>query len=61
MLVSLYIWLSALFGVPSATGQAGLLDVGDQQAMTSSASGGSSSSGSKNRGLSRKTSIYNGF
>jgi hypothetical protein len=60
ILVSIYIYLAALFGVPTAQGQDALLDVGDRQTTSQSASKGASS-GSSNRGLTRKGYIYNGF
>jgi len=61
MLISLYIWLSTLFGVPAINGEAPLLDVGDRQTMSSSSKGKSSSSCGSDRGLTRKSCIYNGF
>ncbi len=57
LFVTLYLWLSTMLGVPTPTGEDAPVDVGDKQAMTQDAKGKSS----KNRGLTRKGFIYNGF
>ena len=62
MLVSLYIWLSSLFGGPLPTDYNGQqAQAGDQQAMSAPPSSKKKSSDSDDRGLTRKGYIYNGF
>jgi len=61
MLVSLYIWLMSLFGGPVLNDYDGhQVQTGDRQAMSSTSSK-KKSSGSEDRGLTRKGYIYNGF